>query len=320
MYYYGKNKNKLTPNDKFELVDCSITVLFHERITYFVVTGYQKGYKFNEWTHAQGRSVLRIYKMDPDIKKSKRGNDEGWVLPEILILDEVLNNIAFKYSPFKNYNPILIHNMNIYFYKISNHFHGGKPPHMLDMWLYKINLTEKEPKKKEMLRWFDALDDFFVTHFSFISIYPDLNITTEELEATGGAIMYFRSYPEKNKTYQMNLDEEDESGNYEQKIRRVGLCKANMWFLKQKEDGPDHGAVIVKDFDDEVEFKIPDDFMNNTYPQPYHMWVLKNGELLEVSKDDISNLMYHDVKSNFLSKPYFYYRLENGVHKRTRMA
>jgi hypothetical protein len=79
--------------------------------------------------------------MDPNVKKEKRGNSHGWVLPEILIFDDVLNNTNFSYSYFKNYNPILIHNLNVYYYNVSNHWHGARTTqHMIDMWLYKIDL------------------------------------------------------------------------------------------------------------------------------------------------------------------------------------
>lgn len=55
-----------------ELVDCKISTHFVEDIIYYVVIGYQKGYKFNDWTWSQGRSILRIYQMDPQIEKKDR--------------------------------------------------------------------------------------------------------------------------------------------------------------------------------------------------------------------------------------------------------
>jgi hypothetical protein len=99
--------------------------------------------------------------MDPSIKKSDRGNLEGHILPEVLILDEVLNNVDFEYTGFKNHNPILINDMTVYYYKVSNHYHGT-PDHMIDMWLYKVNLKCRSPKKFEMLRWFD---EFYETKY-----------------------------------------------------------------------------------------------------------------------------------------------------------
>jgi hypothetical protein len=42
--------------------------------------------------------------MDPT-----KPNKDGNVLPETLIVDEVLNNVDYQIVGFKNYNPIMIH-------------------------------------------------------------------------------------------------------------------------------------------------------------------------------------------------------------------
>jgi|TARA_B110001450_G_C17325671_1_gene361278 hypothetical protein len=91
-----------------------------------VVVGYQKGYAYNDWTYAQGRTILRIYQMDPTIELTQRGNENGDILPEVLILDEVLNNVDFRYTGFKNHNPVMINDMCVYYYKVSNHYHGSR--------------------------------------------------------------------------------------------------------------------------------------------------------------------------------------------------
>ena len=40
--------------------------------------------------------------------------------PNILMIDEVLNNTSFQYTNYKNYNPILKHGKSIYYWKIKN--------------------------------------------------------------------------------------------------------------------------------------------------------------------------------------------------------
>jgi len=40
--------------------------------------------------------------------------------PNILMIDEVLNNTTFQYTNYKNYNPILKHGKSIYYWKIDN--------------------------------------------------------------------------------------------------------------------------------------------------------------------------------------------------------
>ena len=112
---YGDNPDTFKDQDVFmvkrakeetkvQLVDCQLTTVFFKAKTYFILAGYQQGYKFNDGTYAQGRTVIRIYKMDPAKKDEK-----GEVLPDELLLDRPLNNINFKYNYFKNYCPILKH-------------------------------------------------------------------------------------------------------------------------------------------------------------------------------------------------------------------
>jgi hypothetical protein len=89
-----------------------VSTLFIKKNTYFILVGYQKGYMFNDGTFAQGRTVLRIYMMNPS-----EPNENGDVLPDKLILDEPLNNINFKYNYFKNYTPVLKHLNSVYYFK-----------------------------------------------------------------------------------------------------------------------------------------------------------------------------------------------------------
>ena len=64
------------------------------------------------------------------------------------------------------------------------------------------------------------MSKMFITHFSFITHYPE--VSQQELEENGGAIVYFRQYNKKQ-----DQDEADEQGDYEQRIRRIGLSKKN---------------------------------------------------------------------------------------------
>jgi hypothetical protein len=54
---------------------------------------------------------------------------------------------------------------------------------------------------------------------------------------------------------------------------RVGMCKANYEFKD----------VYVKGLEEPELFKIPETFLENSFPQPEHMWIMKNGEVMEVS-------------------------------------
>ena len=105
--------------------------------------------------------------------------------------------------------------MTVYYYKVSNHKHGNDEDddHMIDMWLYKVNLKCRNPVKKKVLQWYDELNKDYITHFSFIIPYPDMNISDEDLEKDGGAIMYFREYGniKWNSAYVKKNDEEDDS-------------------------------------------------------------------------------------------------------------
>jgi hypothetical protein len=48
-----------------------------------------------------------------------------------------------------------------------------------------------------------------------------MNISSEDLEKDGGAIMYFREYGDKK------IEDEEDSNMYTQRIMRVGMCKEN---------------------------------------------------------------------------------------------
>jgi len=126
--------------------------------------------------------------MDPSIPQEKRLNEKGYILPEKIIVEEVLNNLDFKYSPYKNHNPILVHKDCIYYYKVNNHYHSPDTRHVIDMWLYKFDLAKKNrttkklnrnPFREELCRgaWKDIKSEMYITHLSFITHYPDLNIT-----------------------------------------------------------------------------------------------------------------------------------------------
>jgi len=93
-----------------ELTGCEVTTMFHNNKIYFVLTGYEKGVPFIDGSCAQGKQILRIYRMG-------KGPLER---PNILMIDEVLNNTKFDYTNYRNYNPILKHGKSIYYWKIHN--------------------------------------------------------------------------------------------------------------------------------------------------------------------------------------------------------
>ena len=67
-----------------------------------------------------------------------------------MILDEVLNNVDFRYTGYKNHNPVMINDCCVYYYKVSNHYHGPiTTQHMIDMWLYKVDLKSSRDPKRE---------------------------------------------------------------------------------------------------------------------------------------------------------------------------
>ena len=92
-----------------KIIDAQCTTFFIREKIFFVLVGFEEGYKFNDGTSAQGKALLQVYKMNPKTN-----------VPDILILNEELNNITFDYCNFKNYCPYLKHQDNIFYFKIEN--------------------------------------------------------------------------------------------------------------------------------------------------------------------------------------------------------
>jgi hypothetical protein len=78
--------------------------------------------------------------------------------------------------------------------------------------------------------------------------------------------------------------------------------------------------VYVKGLEEPHLFEMQETFLENSFPQPEHMWIMKNGEVMEISGNSSANSMYHDIKSNFLSKPFYLYKLENNLHNKYYLA
>lgn len=96
------------------MVDCKITTHNIDKETVFVITGFEKGMKMHDGFYAQGRCILRVYRLEEGDKPLK------------LMHSRVLTDFKFNYLNLKNTKPLAYNGDNVYYFVFENNFDHEK--------------------------------------------------------------------------------------------------------------------------------------------------------------------------------------------------
>lgn len=121
------------------MVDSEIQTHIVETATYFVVTGFQKGIRMVNQYSAQGKAVLKIFKLKAD----------GSGLENIHSIE--MNNENFKYINYKNFKPTSTNGNSVYYVVVNNQ----REARVVSKELWKYDLKAEQAEQLHGIREVD---------------------------------------------------------------------------------------------------------------------------------------------------------------------